>query len=85
MFLKNLILDSVPALFGPKTSNEERSITLILNFAQNNQKTSEYRLFIKLEKPHFGPILGPFSSEIPPKKIFSKKIRLILSFYVAVT
>ena len=37
------------------------------------QKISSHQLFIKLEKPHFGPILFPLLAQKPQTKVSTKK------------
>ena len=37
------------------------------------QKHSAYQLFVKLEEPHFGPILSPLLARKPQIKVFPEK------------
>ena len=42
-----------------------------------HHKHCVHRFFLKLEKPHFGPILGPFSPKVGQQELFQKILKLL--------
>ena len=48
-----------------KPQNKIFMMTFYDNFMQKNQKRSEHQFFVKLEKPHFEPILHSFGPKNP--------------------